>query len=692
MTAASNKTVKGDFDNARFDYFGQVYRFFREDEDFWLEQEDSAGQPQRVRISYTFGHFPLQQYLVGFDDGRYQVLNVAWDSRTREEGGQRWFHLFPDKPLLIDSPLHWQGPFQRWNSRCAHCHSTGLEKSYDQKRSRYDSRWAEINVACEACHGPGSAHLAWAKENQENTNKDTPHFALTRWLKSETQWQRTARINTAARQGESNPQQLEACAGCHSRRELMAETGTSGTRFEDHHQLRLLEEPLYYPDGQIRDEVFVYGSFLQSKMHQRGVVCSDCHQPHSLKLKAEGNALCTRCHSGSEFDQSQHHQHSEGSTGAQCVNCHMPATTYMQIDPRRDHSLRIPRPDLSEKLGTPNACNQCHKDRSVAWAKHALDQWLKQSGKSLPRHFGETLHALRSGEAQARQQLQALLTEPLPPLVRATALLELPRYPDRASLHLLQQEAEQSDPLLRRAALQALRSFPVNKRSASALKALHDPVRAVRLAALQLLLEIPLERLPANSRERVAEVEAEYREVLRLNADSPEGQLRLGSYYSARQQYTQAEQHLRRALEFNPQLVPALFNLAELLRRLGRDSEAAALLEQALFLAPEDASLHYAQGLLQVRQKKYKQATKSLAQAYMLEPANLQYGYVFAVSLEASGDIPAAVLQLEQLLQRFPNEPRLLQALIGYHQRLGQLEQAHDYLQRLKKLGERGSP
>ena len=616
-------------------------------------------------------------------DGRYQILNVAWDSRPKSNGGQRWFHLFPDKPILIDSPLHWQGPFQRWNSRCAHCHSTGLTKNYHSETSKYTTQWAEVNVGCEACHGPGSAHKLWANSN----NKDAlvfPSYGLTRWLKSETEWTLNEGSSTANRHGHSNLEQLETCAGCHSRRELLAEADGSGERFEDHHRLRFLDENLYYADGQIRDEVFVYGSFLQSKMFQHGVVCSDCHQAHSSKLKADGNALCTRCHASREYDQPMHHQHSISSEGALCVNCHMPETLYMQVDPRRDHSIRIPRPDLTQKLGTPNACNQCHNDRSAAWAMDTLNKWLAKKNKQLPQHYGETLNAVREGQVDAWNKLQVLLETPLSGIVRATALLELPRYSEPANLKLLQQETNNPDPLIRRAALQALRSYPVEQGMAWALGRLKDPIRAVRLEAMRLLLAIPPKRIPAGDRELVNHVEAEYLKVLQLHADTPGGQLQLGSYHNVRGHYDVAEQHLRKALELNPQFVPAMFNLAELLRTQSRDDDAEPFLDKALQLSPEDASLHYALGLLYVRKKSYKEATGSLARAAELEPSELQYGYVYSVALEANGKISEAIVQLELLLERFPGDQRLLEALVSYYLKDGQHEKAYKHYQSLR--------
>lgn len=669
MREATAPNVKGDFNDAKFAYFGQTSRFYRKGEQFWFAQLDASGTLQHYQIRYTFGVYPLQQYLVGFEDGRYQVLNIAWDSRSQADGGQRWFHLFPDRPVLYDSPLHWQGSYQRWNSRCATCHSTNFKKNFDPASQHYNSQWSQLSIGCEACHGPGAGHLHWAQTGKAQSLNAPAQFGLTRWLKGGSQWQRSADQATASNHGQSNPAQLDSCAGCHARRTLLAEGGAEHKDFEQGHQLRLLEPPLYHADGQIQDEVFVLGSFLQSKMHQRGVECSNCHNPHSLKLKAPGNALCSQCHAPAVFDQPDHHQHPAGSSGAQCVNCHMPATTYMQVDPRRDHSLRIPRPDLSVGSERPNACNNCHQDQSPAWAATALQGWLAERGKTLAPHFSEPLTAQARGQGDSRAQLSTLLTPELPAIVRASALQRLSAFVDQQGLTQLQQASEDKDPLVRRAALVALQNYPLRYRMASAVTGLFDSSKAVRLSAFALLLEIRPAQLPTASRGQFNQVQAEYQQWLALHADTPDGQLRLGNYRSARQQLNEAEQHYRQALRYNPQFVPALLNLAELYRRQQRDDQVQPLLQQGLEIAPDNAALHYAQGLLSVRQKHYRLAAEQLQQAMNLQPDNVQYGYVAAVALEASGQLNAAIALLQKLQQRFPDDGRIRQTLAEFQTR-----------------------
>ena len=373
MLPATNENVLGDFSGQVFEYAGISSRFFKKDDKFYVETDNEKGELQEFEISFTFGFHPLQQYLVAFPRGRYQALNIVWDSRPENEGGQRWIHLYPDEAITYEDGLHWTGSFQNWNSRCAACHSTKLRKNYSSSSDSYKTTWSEINVACEACHGPASAHLEWASATKHGQSKPDGRAGFDFSLADRGVWGPADNAaNTLIRLDKKRPQgQIEMCAGCHARSSELEEEH-SGKPFNDTFHLRLLERDLYYPDGQVDEEVYVYGSFLQSKMFQAGVVCTNCHEPHSNRLRATDNSLCTQCHVDGHFNVSTHHHHEDSSSGSSCASCHMPVKTFMAVDDRHDHSFRVPEPQLTLELGTPNTCNQCHSDRDAAWAVAAM--------------------------------------------------------------------------------------------------------------------------------------------------------------------------------------------------------------------------------------------------------------------------------------------------------------------------------
>ncbi|MDD5632215.1 MAG: multiheme c-type cytochrome, partial [Methylococcales bacterium] len=422
MQEANSQTMLGDFDSAKFKHDNVESTFFKRDGKFMVRTNGPDGQLTDYPIAYTFGVKPLQQYLIEFPGGRYQALSIAWDSRPETEGGQRWFHLYPKEKMDHTDQLHWTGRYQNWNMECAECHSTNLKKGYDAATDSYKTTFSEINVACESCHGPASQHVKWAKQAQPPYSKDDKGLAVKLHSDWQGAWKQVEGNVTAHRDQHAGDGLMDTCWTCHARRSTLVEGGLPGLPLEDTHHPSLLTQPAYYADGQQRDEDYTWGSFRQSKMFQNGVTCMDCHEPHSLKLRAEGNALCTRCHKAAEFDTEQHHFHKQDSKGAKCMDCHAPEQNYMVIDGRHDHSFRLPRPDLSSSLKSPNACTQCHEKRKPEWAAATLDKWYGKTWRNRP-HYGTVLQA---GATQGIKTLPALLElaqdSTSPGIVRATAL------------------------------------------------------------------------------------------------------------------------------------------------------------------------------------------------------------------------------------------------------------------------------
>ena len=394
-TEPSEDTVLGDFDDARFEHHGVVSHFRRDGADFVIETEDGDGVRRSFPVVGVVGIAPLQQYLLAPEPGRTQTFDIAWDIE-----GARWYPVFPDQQLRPGDGLHWTGPYKSWEARCAECHATGYTRNYDAIADIYAPRLAEIGVGCEACHGPGSAHVAWAEDADgfdPGDHAGVDALGLT--------------VDLAAADAEIEIQQ---CATCHARREAHGDGNpTPGTPFHDAYTLSLLRPGLYHPDGTILEEVFDYGSFLQSKMYARGVRCTDCHEPHGGELRAEGDAICSTCHSPAgnprfptlrpaDYAAPEHHFHEPGTPGADCRSCHMIERVYMGVDDRRDHSFRIPRPDLAAETGSPDACTDCHIDRDAAWAAAEIEARFPDSPRRGPPRQHPRRRALVTGGAGRR--------------------------------------------------------------------------------------------------------------------------------------------------------------------------------------------------------------------------------------------------------------------------------------------------
>jgi predicted CXXCH cytochrome family protein len=693
MDHATDNSVLGDFNDASFNYYGVQSRFFRKGGKFFVETDGPDGKPAEFEIKYTFGVDPLQQYLIEFPDGRLQALPIAWDTRPKEQGGQRWFHLYPNEEIKYDDILHWTKLNQNWNFMCAECHSTGVHKNYDAANDRFATTWAEISVGCEACHGQGSGHVAWARARESwwpfGKTEDPAMGLLVQFNeRQDVVWRRDPATGNAHRSF-SPPllrKEVETCGRCHARRGQFSEDWIPGRPLSDTHAVSPLARGLYHADGQMLDEVYNYGSFKQSKMFAAGVTCGDCHEPHGGKLRAPGNGICLQCHAPEKYAAVAHHHHEAAAPPLGCASCHMPEHTYMVVDRRHDHSFRVPRPDVSAKLGTPNACNDCHRDQTAEWAAASIERWHGPNRKGL-QNYAEAFDAAWTGRGDAASLLAAVAGDhSVPAFARASALTELRPYVSPSTLNVAGAGLSDPDPMVRIGALAMLEDVPVNQLWPVVSPLLSDPSRGVRIRAVSLLAAVPAANLRPADREAFERAAAEYVAAQRLNADRPEGRSALGTFYARRGLTAEAETEFKAAPRLSPQFAPAAVNLADLYRQLRRDGDGEAVLRAALDQSPQDAGLHHALGLALTRLKRSDEALTEFRRAAEIEPNNARYAYVYAVGLNSAGRSDDAITVLNQNLERHPDDRDTLLALVGFVRDRGDLKAALGYAERVARI------
>lgn len=575
--APTSQSVKGDFDGTTFTHDGMTAQFSTDGSGYFARITEKDGVTTDYKAHSVVGIEPLQQYLFETEKGRLQSFDVFWDTE-----GEKWGHLYPDQDLPPGDGLHWTGPYKNWNARCAECHATDYERNYGPRTRSYRSTQAEIGVGCEACHGPASRHIEWTTGKTPPADLTATGFTM--------DWD----------EGEAAIQQ---CAGCHSRREAFEDGNPlPGTPYHQSYALSLLRPGLYYPDGQILDEVYVYGSFLQSKMYAKGVTCVNCHEPHSGELKAEGNAICAQCHSLAgnpefpslplvDYDSPEHYRHEPDSEGAQCRNCHMPEKTYMQVDARSDHSFRIPRPDLSAETGAPDTCTTCHEDKDPAWAASRIAEWFPDAKNRQP-HYGSAFALAQVNPIRASGDLLGIaLDESQAGIVRATALYLLQ---GAASTDLAGQTAPlltASDPLVRASAASLQQAAPPEERLERLMPVLGDPVRSVRIAAAKAVLNVPQSAMTRSQQAVVGAGVQDWQMSLRTRLDFPETHLVLGGLALTMRNAQAAERAFREVVEMDPQRAEAWPMLVQLAHINGGPRAARRVLKEALEKVPGDPSL-----------------------------------------------------------------------------------------------------
>jgi tetratricopeptide (TPR) repeat protein len=641
----------------------------------------ASGKVATLPIKYVSGVWPLEQYVVATERGKLQSLGVVWDSRTLEAGGSQWFHVYGKAGVSPNDPLFFTAPAQNWNHVCADCHSTWVERRYDATTDSFDTRWAELSVGCEACHGPGAEHVRTAK----TATPQHPPAALPVRLASAAPWAPSATGSPVPRARDDV--EVEVCAPCHSRRTPLKEGFLASDPFLDSFQPDLLRPARYHADGQVEGEVYEWGSFLQSRMYHAGVTCSDCHDAHSGKLLAPDNALCGRCHEPRRFDVPAHSHHEGGAAARapRCIDCHMPPATFMQIDERRDHSLRIPRPDLSVEYGTPNACNGCHGEKSATWARDAVAKWTHGS---TPRpHFVEALAKDRQGALDAPRALRALgANAQAPAIARATALERLGSYAGDQTRQALQSALASSDGLVVYGAVLGAAQLPPPQRLALLLPVLEHPLRAVRVAVGKALAGAPIASLPERARVALDRAFAEVEQSFVVGASQPQTHVEQSAFELARGRLQQAEVSLQTALRLQPCLEEAQLNLADLARQKGDEAAAERAIRATLQCNPQYASAHHALGLWQIRARQGKAAIPSLRKAARLVPHEPRFSYVLAVALASTGERDEAIRTLEATLDARPNDANSLQALATYLREAGESERSKEIGRRLNEL------
>jgi tetratricopeptide (TPR) repeat protein len=659
MAPADSANVRGDFSGVEFEHKGITSRFTTRDGRYFVYTEGPGGEMVEFEVAYTFGWEPLQQYLIAFPGGRYQALSLAWDTEREE-----WFHLYPEQDIPADDWLHWTRSAQTWNGMCAECHSTNLRKGFDPETNSFTTTWSEIDVSCEACHGPGSRHADWA---------DLPPMARPE----------VADYDLAVpTSGITSRQQVELCAPCHSRRTELGDYAHGREDLLDHLIPALLEERLYEADGQILEEVYVWGSFVQSKMYRNDVQCSDCHDAHSLELKYDDNELCAQCHRADTYDVFEHHFHEdlteagEPNEGTLCVKCHMPERPYMVVDWRADHSLRVPRPDLTLEIGTPNACaaSGCHEDETDQWSADYYTEWY---GKAKRSHYGTTLAAGRDGAPGAGAELIRLAGDPLyPTLVRATALGLLQRYPGAEATRAINAALQDEEALIRYTAATALNATDPAELVDLVAPLLFDPTKAVRGQAAVRLAPVSRDLLKPYQLEALDEATSEYEETMRYSLDFPFAGHNLANLYVARGDVARAEEYYRRAIEIDALFVPAKMNLAVLYNSQGRNEEAEVLLRGVLEDYPDNHDAEYSLALLLVETDRAEEALSWLQRAAVGMPERTRIRYNLGLLQQQMGLLPEAEASLRAAIEAESGNLDYLYALADHLARRGDLRAA----------------
>ncbi len=652
MQVVNSQTILGNFDDHKVTIDDIDYHFYKKDSSFYVNIKDIDNTIKDYKIVYVFGITPLQQYITSFDKGKKQVLRVTWNTLEN-----KWFHQYTGNKIAVNDWLHWSRGGQNWNTMCAECHSTNLKKNYFVEKDSFHTTYSVINVSCESCHGPAEKHNNWANTGEKPGNM---HI-----------------INST-----DQTSQINECAPCHSRRVKLTKNLTPGLPYEEQYMVQTLTTNYYFPDGQIREEDYVVGSFLQSRMYAEGIKCGDCHDPHSMQLKFEGNKLCHQCHVPATYDSPNHHFHEQDTEASQCINCHMTGRYYMGNDFRRDHSFRIPRPDQSMVYNTPNACTGCHDDESDKWA---ADQIVKWYGPTRADHFSDAmlLSSKVNPTEKEKEKINAFILDVKYPFItRATAIENISISSDKDYETILRSLTD-SSALIRFKALQKFSDIPLQERTAIGIKHINDPSKLVRIGAAQLMVELDINTLSEADQVSLQIARDDFEKMLYANADFSTGRSSLGDYFFRNNDLKNAIKHYNISIKKDSLLFPVYTNLAtaysmssdnqKALETLGKlikidpqnsrayylrallhyelkeDDKAIADFKKAIEINPNDSRSYYNLATYYYQKKMLILSAKNLKKALEIEPQNRDFKYLLALIYQGLGDFQSSKRIMDEL-------------------------------------------
>jgi Flp pilus assembly protein TadD len=658
--ALTERPISGDLDRSAFDPPRRIVEPARTSEVRVAEGKfeivtTGLGSSNEVFVpGRVIGIAPLRQFLIAAPGGRFQSTELAFDPHAGD-----WFDVYGKENRQPGEWGHWTGRGMTWNSMCAACHNTRLRKNYHSATDSYTTAMAEMGVGCEACHGPLAAHNAWQQQHPKQNGDPT--------------------IKPLSRD-----QMFDVCGSCHARRAELTGDFKPGDRFFDHYIVSVPDETeTFYPDGQIHEEDYEFSSFLGSEMHDAGVRCINCHNPHSGKTVAESNALCLTCHGAPvlpapKIDPIAHSHHRQ--RGSDCVDCHMPQTTYMQRHHRHDHGFTIPDPLLTKQFGVPNACARCHQDRSTDWLSERVDQWYGKKMERPSRARARVIARARKDESGTDLEIVAALKTETNALWRA-ALVSLLKnaVTNDATLAALKSAAEDRSALVRGYGLRALEPLAQTDAAVTALVSRHldDAARYPRNEAAWALRRAINTNSPAGR---------DLMQQLAQNSDQPAGALQMGVFHMDRGDLESCLAWMARAVAWDPNSAPLHHEYAIALSRAGKAEDAVRELQAACRLAPREAEYRFKLGLAYNEIGDVPAAKAALAEAVKLDPRFARAWYNLGLAQNAAGETDAAIEALLQAESLDPGSPLPPYARATVLARIGRTAEARAALRRALEL------
>jgi tetratricopeptide (TPR) repeat protein len=648
---------------------GKTYQVVTKGPSMLMHEKDGDKLLTTYTMEWAMGGHHVSCFLTPLDKGKLQTIPLAYDHH-----GKTWFN-YPESAVrrfedghLEDEALPWKDAMYTFNTGCYRCHISQLNTNYDLATETYHTTWREAGINCETCHGPAGEHIRIFKNLKEGEEPNEVGLIVTSHF--------------------TQAQNNDSCATCHAKMSPITPSYLPGDKYFDNYTITTLEDRDFYPDGRSLGENYTMTGWMMNPCIQKSELhCVTCHTSSGRDRNRDNpNQACLVCHPNRNEDWEAHTGHTV-EAGLTCISCHAPKRQFVGRFLRSDHSFRPPMPEATIRFGSPNACNQCHTDKTPEWANNIVKARSNGNYQEETLRWAQLIKEARDTDwKNVEQMYHYIKTEKAGEVVATSFIRLLAACSLDSKWDVLQGALDSESELVRSAAAMGLSGNTSNKVKNALLKACMDEIRLVRINAASSLLVFSTTQFTAQQQAVLAKAEAEYVTSMTSRPDNWSAHYNQGIYYQNKGNPQEALNSYETAARLYPESIMPLINSSLLYSSLGDPAKAEENLKKVVTLDPDNEAANLNLGLLLAELGRFNEAEKALRTAFKANPdRNPVAAKNLSVIVAQRGDLVGAVRYAQIAYKTRPDAPDYGYTLAFYQLQNGQTDAAKGTLRQLIK-------
>lgn len=644
---------------------GLYYEMVTRDSAMLMIEKDGDKILNTFQIEWSLGGHNVFCFLTPLDKGKFQTIPLAYDMNR-----QTWFN-YPESAIrhfmdeeMLDEALPWRDAMYTFNTGCYSCHVSQLSTNFNLESETYQTTWREAGINCETCHGPAGDHIEIFRNLKEGEKPAEVGLIVTTTFTQE--------------------QHNASCAPCHAKMNPITPSYMPGDKYFDNYNITTLEDPDFYADGRDLGENYTMTGWMMNPCLPKSEIhCVTCHTSSGRdRNKNNPNNSCLQCHAeiGTDIEAHTLHQTKDGLT---CLSCHVPKREFVGHFLRSDHSFRPPMPEATIRFGSPNACNQCHTDKSPEWANAIVKKRENGNYQETTLKWAQLIDEARKGEWKNIGMIYSYITEEKENEVVTTSFIRLlVNYNNESKVNILIKALNSNSELVRSAAAAGLSGYTSDEVRSALLKACVDEIRLVRINAVSSLLIFSPESFTNEEQTLIDKAENEYVTSMTARPDNWSNHYNLGIYHQNKGNVNDALYSYETAARLYPQSLMPLINSSVLYSYIGNPSKAEENLKLAVKHDPKNEAANLNLGLLLAEQGKMDEAERALKTVMEVNPGQAVAAYNLSV-ITAPRNIQEAVSYAQIAASSMPEDPKYAYTLAFYQLQNNQKKEAVTTLKEL---------